>query len=84
MQLQLKLFQLYHNKQELIEKRDIATSKRDEVTKLEKRKEISDDEIKSKKKELAIYNKELATDEQKIKELVNEMEFNRSFLLERF
>ena len=70
MQLQLKLFQLYHNKQELIEKREIATSKRDEVMKLEKRKEISDDEIKSKKKELAIYNKELATDEQKIKELV--------------
>jgi hypothetical protein len=27
--------------------------------------------MKSKKKELAIYNKELAADEQKIKELVN-------------
>lgn len=79
MQLQLKLFQLYHNKQELIEKRDIATSKRDEVMKLEKRKEISDEEIKSKKKELGIYNKELATDEQKIKELVNRIEFNQSF-----
>lgn len=79
MQLQLKLFQLYHNKQELIEKRDIATSKRDEVMKLEKRKEISDEEIKSKKKELGICNKELATDEQKIKELVNRIEFNQSF-----
>ena len=82
MQLQLKLFQLYHNKQELIEKRDIATSKREEVTKLEKRKEVSDDEIKSKKKELAICNKELATDEQKIKELVNRIEFNQSFLVD--
>ena len=39
--------------------------------KLEKRKEVSDEEIKVKKKELAVYNKELATDEQKIKELVN-------------
>ncbi|CAF4706308.1 unnamed protein product, partial [Rotaria magnacalcarata] len=58
LQLQLKLFQLYHNKQELIEKRDIAEKKRDEVMKLEKRKEISDDEIKNKKKELAICNKE--------------------------
>ncbi len=66
----MKLFQLYHNKQELIEKREIAEKKSEEVTKLEKRKEVSDEEIKSKKKELAIYNKELATDEQKIKELV--------------
>ena len=69
-QLQLTLFQLYHNKRELTEKREIAEKKKDEVTKLEKRKEISDDEIKTKRKELAIYNKELATDEQKIKELV--------------
>ncbi|UJR31961.1 hypothetical protein I4U23_019434 [Adineta vaga] len=69
LQLQLKLFQLYHNKQELTEKHDIVETKRDEVIKLEKRKEISDEEIKAKKKELAIYNKELAADEQKIKEL---------------
>lgn len=61
---------MYHNKQELIEKRDLAEQKRDEVMKLEKRKEISDEEIKNKKKELAICNKELSTDEQKIKELV--------------
>ncbi len=71
LQLQLKLFQLYHNKQELIEKREIGEKKKEEVMKLEKRKEVSDEEIKAKKKELAIYNKELATDEQKIKELVN-------------
>ena len=71
LQLQLKLFQLYHNKQELTEKHDLVETKKDEVTKLEKRKEISDEEIKAKKKELAIYNKELAADEQKIKELVN-------------
>ena len=71
MQLQLKLFQLYHNKQELTEKREISEKKKDEVTKLEKRKEVSDEEIKSKKKELATYNKELANDEQKVKELVN-------------
>ncbi|CAF3075869.1 unnamed protein product [Rotaria socialis] len=77
LQLQLKLFQLYHNKQELIEKRDIAEKKRDEVMKLEKRKEISDDEIKNKKKELAICNKELATDEQKIKELEAQINKNR-------
>ncbi|CAF5054359.1 unnamed protein product, partial [Rotaria sp. Silwood1] len=69
LQLQLKLFQLYHNKQELTEKREIADKKKDEVIKLEKRKEISDEEIKLKKKELAIYNKELANDEQKVKEL---------------
>jgi structural maintenance of chromosome 1 len=62
---------LYHNKQELIEKRDLAETKKDEVGKLEKRKEISDDEIKAKKKDLAVYNKELAADEQKIKELVS-------------
>jgi hypothetical protein len=62
---------LYHNKQELIEKRDIAENKKEEVTKLEKRKEVSDEEIRVKKKELAVCNKELATDEQKIKELVN-------------
>lgn len=66
----MKLFQLYHNKQELIEKRELVDSKKDEVDKLEKRKELSDDEIKAKKKELAIYNKELAADEQKVKELV--------------
>jgi hypothetical protein len=54
-----------------MEKREIVDKKKDEVAKLEKRKEISDEEIKVKKKELAIYNKELATDEQKIKELVN-------------
>ncbi|CAF3048454.1 unnamed protein product, partial [Rotaria sp. Silwood2] len=76
-QLQLKLFQLYHNKQELIEKREIAEKKKDEVMKLEKRKEISDEEIKNKKKELAIYNKELATDEQKIKELEAQINKNR-------
>ncbi|CAF4694112.1 unnamed protein product [Rotaria sp. Silwood1] len=76
-QLQLKLFQLYHNKQELIEKYDIAAKKKDEVMKLEKRKEISDEEIKNKKKELAIYNKELATDEQKIKELEAQINKNR-------
>lgn len=70
MQLQLKLFQLYHNKQELTEKREIAEKKKDEVVKLEKRKEVSDEEIKTKKKELAMYNKELANDEQKVKELV--------------
>jgi hypothetical protein len=70
LQLQLKLFQLYHNKQELVEKREISDKKKDEVTKLEKRKEISDEDIKAKKKELAIYNKELANDEQKVKELV--------------
>jgi peptidoglycan hydrolase CwlO-like protein len=66
----LKLFQLYHNKQELTEKREIADKKKEEVIKLEKRKEVSDDDIKAKKKELAVYNKELAADEQKIKELV--------------
>ncbi|CAF3898146.1 unnamed protein product, partial [Rotaria sp. Silwood1] len=69
LQLQLKLFQLYHNKQELTEKCQIADKKRKEVAKLEKRKEISNDEIKVTKKELAHYNKELANDEQKIKEL---------------
>ena len=68
----MKLFQLYHNKQELVEKREIVDSKTDEVMKLEKRKEVSDEEIKAKKKELAVYNKELAADEQKIKELVKE------------
>lgn len=62
---------MYHNKQELSEKREIAEKKKDEVVKLEKRKEVSDEEIKSKKKELATYNKELAHDEQKVKELVN-------------
>ena len=61
---------MYHNKQELIEKREIVDKKKDEVSKLEKRKETSDEEIKAKKKELAVYNKELATDEQKVKELV--------------
>ena len=70
LQLQLKLFQLYHNKQELAEKRDIAEKKKDEVAKLEKRKEVSDEDIKTKKKELAHYNKELAHDEQKVKDLV--------------
>jgi peptidoglycan hydrolase CwlO-like protein len=70
----LKLFQLYHNKQELTEKREIADKKKEEVIKLEKRKEVSDDEIKAKKKELAVYNKELAADEQKIKELVKFIE----------
>ena len=74
MQLQLKLFQLYHNKQELAEKREIADKKKEEVAKLERRKEISDEDIKSKKKELAIYNKELVNDEQKVKELVNIIE----------
>lgn len=67
----MKLFQLYHNKQELVEKREIAEKKKEEVAKLEKRKETSDEEIKAKKKELAVYNKELANDEQKIKELVS-------------
>ena len=62
---------MYHNKQELIEKRELAETKKDEVDKLEKRKELSDDEIKGKKKDLAVYNKELAADEQKIKELVS-------------
>jgi hypothetical protein len=81
----LKLFQLYHNKQELIEKREIGEKKKEEVMKLEKRKEVSDEEIKAKKKELAIYNKELATDEQKIKELVNRFIFEtRKFLSEFF
>ena len=47
--------------------------KKDEVVKLEKRKEISDEEMKAKKKELAIYNKELAADEQKVKEMVRRM-----------
>ena len=70
LQLQLKLFQLYHNKQELIEKKTLAESKREEVTKLEKIKEVSDEEMRVKKKELAVCNKELAADEQKIKELV--------------
>ena len=79
MQLQLKLFQLYHNKQELSEKREIAEKKKDEVVKLEKRKEVSDEEIKSKKKELAMYNKELANDEQKVKELVNILFENSSY-----
>ena len=64
---------MYHNKQELIEKRDIAEKKKEEVGKLEKIKETSDEEIKAKKKELAIYNKQLATDEQKIKELVRSL-----------
>ncbi|CAF3528620.1 unnamed protein product [Rotaria socialis] len=77
LQLQLKLFQLYHNKQELTEKREIADKKRDEVAKLEKRKEISDEEIKAKKKELAAYNKELANDEQKVKELEAQINKNR-------
>ncbi|CAF1616968.1 unnamed protein product [Rotaria magnacalcarata] len=77
LQLQLKLFQLYHNKQELTEKREIADKKRDEVAKLEKRKEISDEEIKAKKKELAVYNKELANDEQKVKELEAQINKNR-------
>jgi hypothetical protein len=54
-----------------MEKREIADKKKDEVAKLEKRKEVSDDDIKAKKKELAVYNKELANDEQKVKELVN-------------
>jgi hypothetical protein len=40
------------------------------VLKFEKRKEISDEEIKIKKKELAVYNRELTADEQKVKELV--------------
>ncbi len=81
----MKLFQLYHNKQELIEKREIGEKKKEEVMKLEKRKEVSDEEIKAKKKELAIYNKELATDEQKIKELVNRFIFEtRKFLSEFF
>lgn len=66
----MKLFQLYHNKQELIEKKSLAESKREEVTKLEKVKEVSDEEMRVKKKELAVCNKELAADEQKIKELV--------------
>ncbi|CAF3502925.1 unnamed protein product [Rotaria sp. Silwood1] len=57
------------SRSELTEKREIADKKKDEVIKLEKRKEISDEEIKLKKKELAIYNKELANDEQKVKEL---------------
>ncbi len=61
---------MYHNKQELVEKREIADKKKDEVAKLEKRKEVSDEDIKAKKKELASYNKELANDEQKVKELV--------------
>ncbi|CAF1186276.1 unnamed protein product [Adineta steineri] len=69
LQLQLKLFQLYHNKQELVEKREISDKKKDEVAKLEKRKEVSDEDIKAKKKELASYNKELTNDEQKVKEL---------------
>ena len=73
LQLQLKLFQLYHNKQELTEKREIADKKKEEVAKLEKRKEISDEETKSKRKELASYNKELAADEQKVNELVRRM-----------
>ncbi|UJR14762.1 hypothetical protein I4U23_001752 [Adineta vaga] len=77
LQLQLKLFQLYHNKQELVEKRDIAEKKKEEVAKLEKRKEISDDDIKTKKKELAHYNKELANDEQKVKELEAQINKNR-------
>jgi hypothetical protein len=78
----LKLFQLYHNKQELTEKREIADKKKEEVIKLEKRKEVSDDEIKAKKKELAVYNKELAADEQKIKELVKFIEkFLEKFFL---
>ena len=68
--MQLKLFQLYHNKQELVEKREIAEKKKEEVAKLEKRKETSDEEIKTKKKELGSFNKELAADEQKVKELV--------------
>ena len=71
LQLQLKLFQLYHNKQELTEKREIADKKKEEVAKLEKRKETSDEETKLKRKELASYNKELAADEQKVNELVN-------------
>ena len=54
-----------------MEKRDIADKKKDELTKLEKRKEVSDEEIKAKKKELALYNKELANDEQKVKDLVS-------------
>jgi hypothetical protein len=78
----LKLFQLYHNKQELTEKREIADKKKEEVIKLEKRKEVSDDDIKAKKKELAVYNKELAADEQKIKELVKFIEkFLEKFFL---
>jgi hypothetical protein len=70
LQLQLKLFQLYHNRQELIEKRDLAQTKRDEVHRLEQIKNVTDEEMRTKKKELAIYNRELANDEQKIKELV--------------
>ena len=54
-----------------MEKREIADKKKEEVAKLEKRKEASDEDIKAKKKELAVYNKELANDEQKVKELVN-------------
>lgn len=64
---------MYHNKQELVEKRELVDMKKDEVVKLEKRKEISDEEMKAKKKELAIYNKELAADEQKVKEMVRRM-----------
>jgi hypothetical protein len=69
-----------------VEKREIAEKKKEEVAKLEKRKETSDEEIKTKKKELAAFNKELAADEQKVKELVSSTchHFSRARLLFSF
>lgn len=77
MHLQLKLFQIYHNKQSLIEKRDLAKQQREELMKIEKVKQVSDEEIKAKKRDLAISNKELAGDEQKIKEMVKNPNLNQ-------
>lgn len=77
MHLQLKLFQIYHNKQSLVEKRDLAKQQREELMKIEKVKQVSDEEIKAKKRDLAISNKELAGDEQKIKEMVKNPNLNQ-------
>ncbi|CAF1247151.1 unnamed protein product [Didymodactylos carnosus] len=76
-QLQLKLFQLYYNRQELTEVREKCKEKEQDVLKNQRKKEKTDEESKTKKKELAILNKDLTGYEQRIKELETQINKQR-------
>ncbi|CAF0855791.1 unnamed protein product [Didymodactylos carnosus] len=76
-QLQLKLFQLYYNRQELMEVRERCKEKEQDVAKNQRKKEKTDEESKTKKKELATLTKDLTGHEQRIKELETQVNKQR-------
>lgn len=69
-QLQVQLFKLYHNEQEISNLIQDLKSRNKDVAKLEKRRQVIEGELKAKKQENARISRELAAIDKNIREKV--------------